>query len=147
MAIYHFSSNILAECKNINSAVLFHHILYWVEYNKRVKHLHYDNKYWFYHSYNQFKKRFDYLTIRQIEYSLKKLQERNLIIITDKYSNTNEVGIFKTTLWYTISDHGYEILDEDIEYATEQIEGRWEKKKKADKFWNNSGNSFSFSNS
>ena len=123
MAIYHFSSNIASDCKNTICAVLFHHILYWVEKNKAEGRMCYDNKYWVYQSYKQFNKRFPYLSIRQIEFSLKKLEERQLIIATDKYSNSTQAGLFKTTTWYTISERGYEVLSDDIKYATDQIKG------------------------
>ena len=123
MSIYHYSSNIAKESKNEKSAILFHHILYWVEMNRKNEKMEYDNKFWVYQSYAQFKKRFAYLSIKQIRHSLKRLEEKGLIISTDEYSNSENGGIFKTTKWYTISDEGYKVLGDDIDYVTEQIEG------------------------
>lgn len=122
MAMYHFSSNIASECNNIIAATLFHHIMYWVERNRGLKDMKKDGYYWMYHSYNQFKNRFRCFSIRQIEYSLKKLEEKEMIIATDKYTNEPEAGIFKTTKWYTITEKGYEILGDDITYAKKQIQ-------------------------
>lgn len=123
MAMYHFSSNIANECNNVIAAVLFHHILYWVEKNRGLADMKKDGHYWMYHSYNQFKNRFRCFSLRQIEYSLKILEKKELIIGTDKYTNEPEAGIFKTTKWYTITEKGYEILGDDINYATKQING------------------------
>ena len=130
MSIYHYSSMIAKECKNEISAILFHHIVYWVEMNKKNEKMEHDNKFWVYQSYAQFKKRFSYLSIKQIRHSLKRLEEKELIISTDEYSNSGNSGIFKTTKWYTVSEEGYKVLGDDINYVTDQIEGAGERKLK-----------------
>lgn len=134
MGIFHYSNNIAKECNNnITCASLFHHILYWVEKNKYLKKMYYDEQYWVYQSYQQLEKRFECLTKRQIAFSLKKLEEKDLIKSTTQYCNESSVGIFKNTKWYTITPKGYNILGEDIQYVKDQIEGNRVKKEEKDK--------------
>ena len=141
MGMFHYSNNIAKECNNnIVCASLFHHILYWVEKNRHLKKMLYDENYWVYQSYQQLEKRFGFLTKRQIQFSLKKLEEKDLIKSTTQYRDEPSVGIFKSTKWYTITNKGYEILGDDIHYVKDQIEGNRVKKEEKDKeerLWKN----------
>ena len=128
MGMFHYSGNIAKECNSIICAILFHHILYWVEKNKKLEKMKKKNHTWVYQSYSQFEKRFNHMSRRQIIYNLDKLEEKDLIISTDKFSNSEEAGIFKTTKWYTVTERGYEILGNDLEYVTKQINGNYNKK-------------------
>lgn len=138
MGILHYSSNIAKECNNTNCAVIFHHLLFWIEKNRRLKKMCYDNCYWVYQSYSQLEKRFhNHLSKRQIRTALTTLEKKGLIISSNKYSDTKDCGVFKSTKWYTIPEYGYEILDKDIEYVEQQIDGSMERRKIK---WNNSRN-------
>lgn len=91
MGMFHYSNNIAKECdNNITCASLFHHLLYWVEKNKHLKkqNMFYNEKYWVYQSYQQLEKRFGFLTKRQIAFSLKKLEEKDLIKSTTECRDT-----------------------------------------------------------
>ena len=89
----------------IAPAVILNNIYWWIEKNKaNEKHFH-DGYYWTYNSRKAYVLQFPYLTVRQIEYALKKLIDEGYII-TGNYNKAS----FDRTLWYAITKKGYCIL-------------------------------------
>jgi len=83
----------------INEALLLNNIYFWVQHNKANNQNYHDDYHWVYNSAEAFKKLFIYLTKRQIEYALRKL-EQNGLIKTGVY-NKNK---YDRTRWYTTTE-------------------------------------------
>lgn len=95
----------IAKEYGIVEAILLKHIYYWILKNKANNKYFYDDNYWTYNSTKAFAELFPYLSKRQIEYSLKKLIDKGLIV----KGNYNKVTYDRTS-WYAITKLGYSIL-------------------------------------
>ena len=95
----------IAKEYGIVEAILLKHIYYWILKNKANNKHFYDDNYWTYNSTKAFAELFPYLSKRQIEYSLKKLIDKGLIV----KGNYNKVTYDRTS-WYAITKLGYSIL-------------------------------------
>lgn len=95
----------IAKEYGIVEAILLKHIYYWILKNKANNKCFYDDNYWTYNSTKAFAELFPYLSKRQIEYSLKKLIDKGLIV----KGNYNKVTYDRTS-WYAITKLGYSIL-------------------------------------
>lgn len=103
MLQHSFSVEVAKSC-GVNAAVLFTNISFWVEHNKANRVNEHDGKYWTFNSMQAFTELFPYLSKRQIETALKKL-ESNGLIETGSYNKLP----FDRTKWYTITAKGYRI--------------------------------------
>lgn len=84
----------LAKAIGVNEAIIIQQIHYWL--NKKLHF--YQGKYWTYNSYEKWKGQFSFLTPRQIQYAIKNLEEKKLLIS----GNFNKSPIDRTK-WYTIN--------------------------------------------
>lgn len=94
----------------VNAALIFNNIGYWVEKNRANNTNQRDGKTWTYNSIKAFSEIFPYLTKRQIELAIEKLEEGGVI----------ETGCFNTdpknrTKWYALTDKGWELLEKTPE--------------------------------
>lgn len=103
MLQHSFSVEVAKKC-GVNAAVLFTNISFWVEHNKASGANEHDGKYWTFNSMQAFTTLFPYLSKRQIETALKKLENDGLI----ETGNYNKLP-FDRTKWYTITAKGYRI--------------------------------------
>lgn len=119
----------VAEKIGIIPAVILKNIYFWVEHNRvNDVNLH-DGYYWVYNSKKAFLTWFSYLTERQIEYALTKLRDNGYI----KVGNYNK-NSFDRTLWYTVTDKGYELLGTSkVQNEKTEKEAPEEKPQKAEK--------------
>lgn len=89
----------------IVEAILLKHIYFWVEKNRANGAELIDGHHWTYNSRKAFTELFPYLSARQIQYALSKLEKLGYILT----SNYNE-SKYDRTLWYTITSEGVAIL-------------------------------------
>lgn len=95
----------IAKRFGIQAAVLLKNLYFWIEKNKANDTNYYDGYYWTYNSKKAFSDLFPYMTERQIDYTLKKLIDEEIIIT----GNYNKMA-YDRTLWYAITKKGYSIL-------------------------------------
>ena len=81
-------------------AVLIHHFMYWIDFNRKKKqHLH-DDRYWTYSSVSTLHKSyFPFFSEGQIRRAIDSLHSENVII----KGNYNKMKYDKTT-WYALTD-------------------------------------------
>lgn len=104
MAFQYLSAEVAKEC-GVNASLLITNIYFWCEHNKTNNINYHKGRYWTYNSMKAFRQQFPYLTRRQIEVALKKLEDAGLIIT----GNFNKVA-FDRTKWYTVSEKGITLL-------------------------------------
>lgn len=102
--VHHFTTCV-AKSVGVVPAILLENIRYWVQKNKANGVNIFDGYCWTYNSISAFSEIFDYLTKRQIEYALAKL-ETSGYIKTGKYSDNPR----DTTKWYTLTESGYALF-------------------------------------
>lgn len=95
----------IAKKYGIEEAIILNNIYFWIEKNKANNQHFYDGKYWTYNSKKAFTDLFPYMNARQIDYAINNLVKNGLI----EKGNYNKVG-FDRTLWYSITELGYSIL-------------------------------------
>lgn len=95
----------VAKKYGIQAAILLKNLYFWIEKNRANDTNFYDGYYWTYNSKKAFSDLFPYMTERQIDYTLKKLIDEEIIIT----GNYNKVA-YDRTLWYAITKKGYSIL-------------------------------------
>lgn len=95
----------IAKKYGIEEAIILNNIYFWIEKNKANNQHFYDGKYWTYNSKKAFADLFPYMNARQIDYAINNLVKNGLI----EKGNYNKVG-FDRTLWYSITELGYSIL-------------------------------------
>lgn len=89
----------------IEIAILLNQINYWCLKNEaNGKHLH-NGKFWVYNTKKAFTKMFPYMSERQINYTLTKMKNENLIL-TDNFNYSK----MDRTTWYTLTDFAKCIL-------------------------------------
>lgn len=101
---HHFNIEI-AKRYDIITAVLLDNFIYWIEKNRANEKHFYEGRYWTYCSTKAMCELFPYLTKRQIEYTINKMVDNNLIL----KGNFNEKKTDRT-LWYAITDFVKSIL-------------------------------------
>lgn len=104
MAFHYLSAEVAKKC-GVNASLLITNIYFWCEHNKTNNINYHEGRYWTYNSMKAFSQQFPYLTRRQIEVALKKLEDSGLIIT----GNFNKVA-FDRTKWYTVSEKGIALL-------------------------------------
>lgn len=91
----------------VNAAILLNNIYFWCQKNKANKHNFFDGSYWTYNSRSAFAEIFPYLSERQIKTALDKLIDDG-VIKTGCYNK----NIWDKSLWYTLTDKGWSIMQE-----------------------------------
>lgn len=94
---HYYTKDIIKEV-GFPAAPLFEHIMYWVLHNEANQINFHDGKFWMYNSQKSIQEQFDYLTIRQIEHSIKILADRGFVVVAH-YGKDN-------TNWYSIGENG-----------------------------------------
>lgn len=89
----------LAKEIGLNESIMLQQIHYWLNNSKHEK----DGRKWIYNSYTSWQEQLDFWSVKTIQRSINKLEEKNLIII----GNYNKYK-FDKTKWYTID---YEQVD------------------------------------
>ena len=105
----------VAKKYGIQAAVLLKNIYFWIEKNRANEMNFYDGYYWTYNSKKAFSELFPYMTERQIDYTLKKLIEEEILVT----GNYNKMA-YDRTLWYAITKKGYSIL-QNCEMGTTKL--------------------------
>lgn len=100
MMIQQFSVK-AAKDYGVNASILLTNIYQLIEHNQANDIDYHDGYYWISSSLKSFSQFFPFLTQRQIEVELKKLEKEGLII-TGNYNETP----FDRTKWYAISKKG-----------------------------------------
>ena len=96
----------VAKDTGIAGAVILNNLYWWVDKNAKNGRNFNDGKYWTYNKKSAFLEQFPYLTERQIEYALTKLRDSGYIEV----GNYNK-SKYDRTLWYTLTEKAYKILD------------------------------------
>lgn len=95
----------IAKKYGIEEAILLNNFEFWISKNKANNQNFYDGYYWTYNTSKALSELFPYMNNRQINYAIDNLIKEGLLI----KGNYNKVG-FDRTLWYTITEKGYSIL-------------------------------------
>lgn len=104
MSVHSFDTEI-AEKYGVNAAILFYHIVFWIEKNEANETNYHDGHYWTYNSIKAFKTLFPYMGEKQIRNALKKLTDEGLII-TGNYNKSP----CDRTMWYSLTEKAVSIL-------------------------------------
>lgn len=104
MSVHSFNTEI-AEKYGLNAAIIFYHIVFWIEKNEANETNYHDGHYWTYNSVKAFKTLFPYMGDKQIRNALKKLEDENLVIC----GNYNK-SPYDRTRWYALTEKGISIL-------------------------------------
>lgn len=106
----HFFDIEIAQKYGLLESILLQNIYFWIEKNRANNTHFYDGRYWTYNSNKAFAEIFPYVSEKQIRTALDKLRKENILIT----GNYNKIG-FDKTLWYSITDKGYSILQGRID--------------------------------
>jgi len=99
----------------VNESLLLDKIGHWIAKNaSNNKHLH-EGKYWTRLATEAWATMFPYLTLGKIRGALNRLENKNLII-TNNYNKTK----YDKTLWYTLTQEGFDLLVETQPKPKEQ---------------------------
>ena len=93
-----FHKGVARQC-GLNAAIVFNHIVYWLDMNASNKEAQRDGKVWMYETQEKMSEFFEFLSVREIQNALKILIEEGLII--REHFNNNH---FVRTNWYTVYD-------------------------------------------
>lgn len=96
----------IAKKYGITCAVIMENMFFWTERNRANDTNFFDGRYWTYNSKKALTELFPYLTQRQIEYSINKLEEEGILI----KGNFNKSSMDRT-LWYAFTDLGLSIFE------------------------------------
>lgn len=97
--IHSYNVSVAADTKNINAAVIFQNICFWVEQNYANERNFINGKYWTYNTVKAFRTMFPEMTANQISYALQKLEEKGYIESAFLCEDTRD-----RTKWYTVCD-------------------------------------------
>lgn len=95
----------IAKEYGIEEAIMLQHLYFWIEKNKANNKHFYNDTYWTYNTKKAFADLLPYMTPRKIDYTLKNLVDKGLVIT----GNFNQDGRDRT-LWYALTKMGYCIL-------------------------------------
>ena len=121
MSVHSFNTEI-AEKYGINAAILFYHIVFWIEKNKANETNYHDGHYWTYNSIKAFKTLFPYMGEKQIRNALKKLTDEGLLIS----GNYNKLP-YDRTMWYALTERAVSILPKGQMGIAERANGNSQK--------------------
>lgn len=102
----------------IAPAVILNNFYWWIEKNKANGKNFHDGRYWTYNTTKAFSVLFPYLTANKIDYALKKLIAKGYVI-TGNYNKSP----YDRTLWYSITEAGYAILQNSKMENTKKVDG------------------------
>lgn len=105
----HYFDTELAQIVGINAAVLYQHFCYWCKQNESAGTNEKDGLFWTFHSVSDLSKFFPYFSERQVNYAIKKLEDKGLIRI----GCYNKLGMDRTC-WYTVLDYRYFSQDTNL---------------------------------
>lgn len=106
-----------AEKYGLNEAIMLHNFIYWLNINRANNNNYINGRYWTYNSSKAFQKLFPFWTQKQIEYTLAKLVDAN-ILIKDCFNQDKR----DRTAWYTLSDNFFsECISEKKEMPTTNL--------------------------
>lgn len=101
---HHF--NVEVACRyGMLEAVLLNHLEFWLKKNEANERNFYDGRYWTYNSVKALQKLFPYVSEHKIRNALKRLEDDG-VIMTGNYNKSS----YDRTMWYSISDKGFSIL-------------------------------------
>ena len=98
-------NNFIAMEIGITNAILIGNIHYWVNHNKQNNINFHEGRYWTYNTQEAYSEQFPYLTRRQIQTALKKLEEEGYIM-SDNFNQKK----YDRTKWYTLTDKGIDLI-------------------------------------
>ena len=104
MSVHSFNTE-FAEEYGINAAIIFYHIVFWIEKNEANETNFHDGHYWTYNSIKAFKTLFPYMGEKQIRNALKKLTDNDLLI-----SGNYNKSPYDRTMWYALTEKAVSIL-------------------------------------
>lgn len=96
--IYSFDTDLACEL-GVNEAILLNNLVFWIAKNKANNKNFFEGRYWTYNTAEAFKELFSFWSVRQIRYSLSKLQKQGVILSGKFNKNKND-----KTKWYALTD-------------------------------------------
>lgn len=96
----------LANEIGIEEAIIFKHIVFWIEKNRANGKNFFDGEYWTYNSTDAFREIFFYMSPNKVRTALEKLRRLDYI----KTGNFNSIAYDRTT-WYAIGETGKSICE------------------------------------
>lgn len=105
---HHFNCEI-ARRFGVNAAIIFNNISFWVSKNWSEGRHYHDGRHWTYMSKKGMAKIFSYLSVKQIDLALKKLESGGLIL-----SGNYNTASLDHTKWYALSDDGLRLLQKGV---------------------------------
>ena len=99
---HNFDIYVATELKSVDQAIFLSHIMYWLEYNKRMKQNFHEGRYWTYDTLEKLHGHFPYWSVDQLRHIIKKLTDKGILI----KGNFNETK-YDRTIWYTIDFSKY----------------------------------------
>jgi hypothetical protein len=91
----------IANAYGISAAIIFNHLVFWIQKNEANNEHHHDGTYWTYNSRKAYKMLFPYMGERQIKSAFATLINNGLV----KTGNYNRVAMDRT-LWYALTEKG-----------------------------------------
>lgn len=116
--MYHQFDVEVAKEVGVAPAIILNHLYWWIEKNRANERHFYDGRYWTYNSRKAFATQFSYLNEAQVRYALNRLEEGGYIE-TGNYNKSS----YDRTLWYTITERGYSILENKHIHLTKLSNG------------------------
>lgn len=104
----HFFSTEAATELGVIPAILLQNIAFWCAKNENAgdeRHFH-DGRWWMFNSKTAFSKLYSYLTTNQIDHGLRRLRDREAVLV----GHFNRVGYDRTN-WYTPTEYGWSLVD------------------------------------
>lgn len=108
MANHSFDTNVAKEI-GVKSAILLQNIAHWWEDNVLNGRNFRENNYWTYNSRRAYAEKFYYLTPREIQLCLEKMEKDGYILVANYNSKK-----YDRTLWYAITEKTYNLLRLEI---------------------------------
>ena len=106
----------------VHGAIIFDHLWFWVQKNKADGRNQIEGRYWTFVTYRELQEKFPYMTIKQVRNAVEKLIDCGLILT----GCFNAKGYDRTT-WYTVSDKGAAICNDEQSHLPSGANGCAEK--------------------
>lgn len=106
MCKHYFDTEVAADV-GINAAVLYSHIKFWIEHNKKTGKNFKEGKTWTYSTQKELSEQFEYLSVKQVRTALEKLEAAGYII----KGNFNRSG-YDRTCWYSLGEKAQQEIEE-----------------------------------